>query len=318
MSILGRPQPMATHQGLKATQSHWAQVLGDRRLRSRGPGAVLPPQAPREGPFCLFQLLGAPSGPELVVTSLLSLPPSLCGFSSVSGSPLLSRRRTLSLEGGAPHPGGPPLRPFPWLLLCVWVSSPASNSIQFSIARQGCIFPINPQETCPGLWDPRLLLISHKDNGPGLRSRWQAAAALPWPPTPFQAVASITSSFLTSRYSLPLRRSSYRFGHQRMQRLGAVMRVAALCENSEETSLFPSVPRWLLPFDYLHQKHFHRPSFTLRVPGAEYSDYIGAFCPWIRNWMLFYHTQCLPEREIEWKGAESKSEAEVLFLITET
>jgi len=31
-------------------------------------------------------------------------------------------RRTVFLDGGTPHPGGPPPRPFPWLL-CVWVSS---------------------------------------------------------------------------------------------------------------------------------------------------------------------------------------------------
>ena len=54
----------------------------------------------------------------LIQEDLLSDPSR--GFSSVSGSPLLSRRRSLSLEGGAPHPGGPPLRPFPWLLLCVF------------------------------------------------------------------------------------------------------------------------------------------------------------------------------------------------------
>ena len=40
-----------------------------------------------------------------------SLPLSSRGFSCVSGSPLLSLGRTLSLDGGAPLPGGPPLRP---------------------------------------------------------------------------------------------------------------------------------------------------------------------------------------------------------------
>ena len=46
-------------------------------------------------------------------TSLQSLPLSSHGFSSVSVSPLVSLRRTRSLDAGPPHPGGPPLRPFP-------------------------------------------------------------------------------------------------------------------------------------------------------------------------------------------------------------
>jgi len=64
--------------------------------------ARLPPEAPGQGPSCLHQLLGAPGSPGLVAASLLSLPPSSRGFSSVSGSPLLSLRRTLSLDGGTP------------------------------------------------------------------------------------------------------------------------------------------------------------------------------------------------------------------------
>ena len=63
---------------------------------------MLPTEAPGQGPSCLFQVLGAPGGPGLVAASLPSLPPSSHGFSSVSGSPLLSLRGTLSLEGGPP------------------------------------------------------------------------------------------------------------------------------------------------------------------------------------------------------------------------
>ena len=51
-------------------------------------------------------------------------PPShLCHCLHV-GSPILSLRRTLSLEGGPPHPGGPHLRPFPWLLLLCLLGGP--------------------------------------------------------------------------------------------------------------------------------------------------------------------------------------------------
>ena len=89
-------------------------------LRSSSPRVTLPAEAPGEGPSCLFQRLGAPGGPGLVAASLPALPPSSHGFSSVSASPLVSLRRTLSLDGGPPHPGGPPRRPFPWLLLCVF------------------------------------------------------------------------------------------------------------------------------------------------------------------------------------------------------
>ena len=101
----------------------WRPDFQDRGVP--GP-CFLPPEAPGEGPSCLFQLLGAPGGPGLVATSLPSLSPSSRGFSSVSGS-LLSFRRTLSLDGGPPHAGGPPLRPSPWLLLCAWVSSVSSK-----------------------------------------------------------------------------------------------------------------------------------------------------------------------------------------------
>lgn len=80
---------------------HFPPALGTRRLRSRCPRAVLPPEAPGEGSSCLLQLLGAPGGPGLVTASLPSLPPSSRGF-SVSVSPLVSLRRTLSLEGGPP------------------------------------------------------------------------------------------------------------------------------------------------------------------------------------------------------------------------
>ena len=79
-----------------------SSTLGTRHLRSRAPRAALPPEAPGEGPSCLFQVPGAPGGPGLVAASLLSLPLSSRGCSSVSVSPLVSLRRTLSLEGGAP------------------------------------------------------------------------------------------------------------------------------------------------------------------------------------------------------------------------
>ena len=83
---------------LAASGIHPSRVLETRPLRSSGPRAVLPPQDPREGPSCLFQLLGAPGGPGLVAASFPSLPPSSRGFSSVSVSPLLSLRRTLSSD----------------------------------------------------------------------------------------------------------------------------------------------------------------------------------------------------------------------------
>ena len=63
---------------------------------------VLPPEAPGQCPSCLFQRLGAPGGPGVVAASLLFLPLSSRGFSSVSGSPLVSLRRILSLDGGTP------------------------------------------------------------------------------------------------------------------------------------------------------------------------------------------------------------------------
>ena len=74
-------------------------ALETRRLRSRGPRAALPPEAPGEGPSCLFQRLGVPGGSGLVAAFLPSLPPSSHGFSSVSVSPPVSTKRTLSLEG---------------------------------------------------------------------------------------------------------------------------------------------------------------------------------------------------------------------------
>ena len=94
----------------------WGNILGCRPPMS----PVLPPEAPGEGPSCFFQHLGVPGGSGLVAAFLLSLPPSSWGFSSVSVSPPVSTKRTQSLDGGPPHPGGPPLQSFPWLLLCVF------------------------------------------------------------------------------------------------------------------------------------------------------------------------------------------------------
>ena len=96
------------------TRIHPPPVLGTRRLRSRCSRAALPPEAPGEGPSCLFQLLGAPGVPGLVAASLPSLPLSSRGFSSVSVSLLFCL-----LEGPChwmqdyPPPGGAHLRPFP-------------------------------------------------------------------------------------------------------------------------------------------------------------------------------------------------------------
>ena len=72
---------------------------------------VLPPEAPGEGPSCLFQLLGAPGGPGLVAASLPCLPPSSRGFSVCLLLCLLGGH--CPWMEGPPHPGGPPLRPFP-------------------------------------------------------------------------------------------------------------------------------------------------------------------------------------------------------------
>ena len=88
----------------------WGNILGCRHPIS----PVLPPG---EGPSCLFQLLGDPGGPGLVAASL----PSRLHLHVASPLCLL-----LCLLGhypwmeGPPHPGGPPLRPFPWFLLCVF------------------------------------------------------------------------------------------------------------------------------------------------------------------------------------------------------
>ena len=77
-------------------------VLGLRSLQ-RLQGGAFPP----------LPALGAPGVPGLVAASLPCLPPSPCGFSSGSASPLLSLLRTQSLDAGPPDPGRPPLRPFP-------------------------------------------------------------------------------------------------------------------------------------------------------------------------------------------------------------
>ena len=46
-------------------------------------------ETPGEGPFCLFQLLGAPGVPGLVAASLPCLPSSSHGLASVSMAPLI-------------------------------------------------------------------------------------------------------------------------------------------------------------------------------------------------------------------------------------
>ena len=111
-----------------------------------------PCRGSRGGSFCLLQLLGAPGGPGLVAVFLPSLPPSYCGFSSVSVSPLVSLTRTLFSDGGPPHPGGPPLRPFPWLLLCV------ISVVRILVSR----LRAPPHPGGPGPWhtDPKTIAIS--------------------------------------------------------------------------------------------------------------------------------------------------------------
>ena len=90
----------------------WGNILGCRHPIS----PVFPPEPPGEGPSCLCQLLGDPGGPGLVAASL----PSRLHLHVASPLCLL-----LCLLGhypwmeGPPHPGGPPLRTFPWFLLCV-------------------------------------------------------------------------------------------------------------------------------------------------------------------------------------------------------
>ena len=51
-------------------------VLETRRLRPRCLRAEHPPEAPREGPLCLFQFLESPGNPGLVAESLKYLSPS--------------------------------------------------------------------------------------------------------------------------------------------------------------------------------------------------------------------------------------------------
>ena len=88
--------------GLKPQTFILLPFLETRRLRSRCPRAALPPEAPGEGPSRLFQLLGAPGVPGLVAASLPSLPLFTWLLLCVWVSPLLSLRRTLSLDVGPP------------------------------------------------------------------------------------------------------------------------------------------------------------------------------------------------------------------------
>ena len=149
--------------------------FGGNILGCRPPiSPVLPPEAPGEGPSCLFQLLGAPGGPGLVAASLPALPPSSRGFSSVSGSPLLSLRRTLSLDGGPPSsrrtssqtlPMASPL--YLGLLLCLLGGHgpcreghliqedlvPGAQLLNHSkflipVSRASLVFPEKPRLTC--------------------------------------------------------------------------------------------------------------------------------------------------------------------------
>ena len=89
---------------LKTTDIHSPQVLETRRLRSRGPRAELPAEAPGECPSCLFRLLQAPgvcpwAGGRLPpVSASVSTWLLLC----VHLSPLLCLIRTLSLGLGPP------------------------------------------------------------------------------------------------------------------------------------------------------------------------------------------------------------------------
>ena len=94
----------------------WGNILGCRTPIS----PVLPPEALGEVPSCLFQLLGAPGGPGMVAASLPSLPPSSWGLSSLYDSLLCLLGGHCPWMEGPSHPGGPPLRPFPWFLLCVF------------------------------------------------------------------------------------------------------------------------------------------------------------------------------------------------------
>ena len=97
--------------GAYTMQIHPPRVLRTRHLRSGGPRAGLPAEAPEECPSPLFQLLGAPGvRPGLVAASLPSLAPSPHGFSTVSlfcvlQGPVVGFRATLNQEE-------PRLRPF--------------------------------------------------------------------------------------------------------------------------------------------------------------------------------------------------------------
>ena len=83
-------------------------------------------KALRDGPSCLFQLLG------LQAALGWWPPPSCLCLHLPVASPLCPGLLFCLLGGhcpwmeGPPHPGGPPPRPFLWLLLWVWFSSSAS------------------------------------------------------------------------------------------------------------------------------------------------------------------------------------------------
>ena len=98
---------MTTDWGMKATGLYCLSVLETRCLSSRCHQGWFYPEAPGEGPSCLFQLLGAPGVPGLVAPSLPSLPSIFMGLIlCVWVSPLLSLRRTLSLDVGPPPSRG--------------------------------------------------------------------------------------------------------------------------------------------------------------------------------------------------------------------
>ena len=57
---------MTTNRGLKTTGSHVLLALETGSRRSRAGRAVLPPEAPGDGPSCLLRLLQAPGVPGLM------------------------------------------------------------------------------------------------------------------------------------------------------------------------------------------------------------------------------------------------------------
>lgn len=70
-------------QGSYSTGPSSILVRKGRGLKSKCRRAVLPPEAPGQGPSCPFQLLGAPGVPRLWLCPS-TLPPSSRGLSSVS------------------------------------------------------------------------------------------------------------------------------------------------------------------------------------------------------------------------------------------